>query len=75
MLFTGAIDLFDEGNKEIEDILKELGKDRDKWLPLAKNPAVLARLDTYLVRKEETEKKKKTLGKVRDPDLKHFVLW
>lgn len=60
MLFTGAIDLFDEGNKEIEDILKELGKDRDKWLPLAKNPAVLARLDTYLVRKEETEKKKET---------------
>lgn len=36
MLFTGAIDLFDEGNKEIEDILKELGKDRDKWLPLQK---------------------------------------
>ncbi|MEN9673529.1 MAG: hypothetical protein RL553_1794, partial [Planctomycetota bacterium] len=60
MLFTGAIDLFEDGNKEIEDILKELGKDRDKWLPLAKNPAVLARLDTYLVRKEETEKKKET---------------
>ncbi len=60
MLFTGAIDLFEEGNKEIEDLLKELGKDRDKWLPLAKNPAVLARLDTYLVRKEETEKKKET---------------
>jgi len=60
MLFTGAIDLFEDGNNEIETILKELGKDRDKWLPLAKNPAVLARLDTYLVRKEETEKKKET---------------
>lgn len=60
MLFTGAIDLFEDGNKDIEDILKELGKDRDKWLPLAKNPAVLARLETYLVRKEETEKKKET---------------
>ena len=60
LLFTGAIDLFEEGEKEIEDILKELGKDRNKWLPLARNPAVLARLDTYLVRKEETEKKKET---------------
>lgn len=58
MLFSGAVDSLEEGSREIEEILKELGKDRKKWEPLAKNPAVLARLDTALVRKEETEKKK-----------------
>lgn len=58
MLFSGAVDTLEEGSREIDEILKELGKDREKWQPLAKNPTILARLDSALVRKEETDKKK-----------------